>query len=374
MAIEFVSITPGTGKDIAVDTISAVEYQVIKIALGADGAFDTLVDSGQQTMANSLPVVLSSDHSDVKVTLDSEAVVLGAGSAAVGKLAANSGVDIGDVDVTSIIPGTGATNLGKAIDTALGGTDTGVLALTVRDDTLATLTEADGDVSALRVDSTGRLWCNVSNTVTVGSHAVTNAGTFAVQVDGAALTALQLIDDSIFTDDAAFTVGTSKVTAIGVQAVAHGSNPDAADALDAVILLANRHRILFAIGGHPNAITYGMSITTAVTNAIIGPTIGTGLKLVVTGVTVVLDNGSTVFPSVAIGFGASTTPAFATTPGTIGVLAGHPAVPAGGGFNRGDGSGIIGIGADGEELRITTVGTAGGNGLYVVFTGYTIES
>jgi len=39
---------------------------------------------------------------DVKVTLDSEAVVLGAGSATIGKLGANSGVDIGDVDVTSL--------------------------------------------------------------------------------------------------------------------------------------------------------------------------------------------------------------------------------------------------------------------------------
>jgi hypothetical protein len=37
----------------------------------------------------------------------------------------------------------------------------------------------------------------VSGTVTVGSHAVTNAGTFATQVDGAALTALQLIDNMV---------------------------------------------------------------------------------------------------------------------------------------------------------------------------------
>src|SRR3990167_3310637 len=44
---------------------------------------------------------------DVKITLDSEAVVLGAGSASIGKLGANSGVDIGDVDVTSM-PGTAA--------------------------------------------------------------------------------------------------------------------------------------------------------------------------------------------------------------------------------------------------------------------------
>jgi hypothetical protein len=39
---------------------------------------------------------------DLKVTLDSETVVLGTGSAAIGKLAANTGVDIGDVDVLSL--------------------------------------------------------------------------------------------------------------------------------------------------------------------------------------------------------------------------------------------------------------------------------
>ncbi len=43
--------------------------------------------------------------SDIKVTLDSETVVLGAGTAEIGKLAAG-GVDIGDVDVTSIAAGT----------------------------------------------------------------------------------------------------------------------------------------------------------------------------------------------------------------------------------------------------------------------------
>ena len=42
---------------------------------------------------------------DTRVTLDGEAVVLGAGAAAIGKLGANSGVDIGDVDVTSIAAG-----------------------------------------------------------------------------------------------------------------------------------------------------------------------------------------------------------------------------------------------------------------------------
>ena len=55
-------------------------------------------------------------------------------------------------------------------------------------------------------------------TVTVNAHAVTNAGTFAVQVDGAALTALQLIDNPVLVDDAAFTPATSSVMMAGFQA------------------------------------------------------------------------------------------------------------------------------------------------------------
>ena len=44
---------------------------------------------------------------------------------------------------------------------------------------------------------------SVAGTLTVGSHAVTNAGTFATQVDGAALTALQLIDNIVSVADSA---------------------------------------------------------------------------------------------------------------------------------------------------------------------------
>lgn len=44
----------------------------------------------------------------------------------------------------------------------------------------------------------------------LGIATVDNGGTFVVQEDGAALTALQLIDDAVHTDDAAFTLGTDK--------------------------------------------------------------------------------------------------------------------------------------------------------------------
>ena len=187
-------------------------------------------------------------------------------------------------------------------------------------------------------------------------------------------TAVELIDDPVFADDAAFTVGTSKVMAAGLQAVAHSSAPDVADALDAVIAIANRDRVPFVIGGHPNPFTYSMSITTAVTNAIIGATNAAGTKPVVTGITVVLDNASTVFPTFIIGFGTANTPAMATTPGTAQILASHPGIPAGGGMSHGDGSGMLGVGVDGDEIRITTTGTAGGNGLYVTVTGYLVSS
>lgn len=125
----------------------------------------------------------------------------------------------------AIVDGSGnqITSFGGGTQYATNGLyadgNTGTLALSVRDDALTTLTEADGDFSTLRVDSTGRLWVNVSNTITVASHAVTNAGTFAVQVDGAALTALQLIDDVVFTDDTStHTPATTKVMGIGMVA------------------------------------------------------------------------------------------------------------------------------------------------------------
>lgn len=147
----------------------------------------------------------------------------------------------------------GAASIAKAEDSASANLDVGAAVLGVRQDTPAN-TGADGDYEFLKL-SAGRLWTSavvtavpadpfgvnadaasatgsisaklrfiastgipITGTVTVASHAVTNAGTFVVQENGAALTALQLIDDVIFTDDAAFTPGTSKVAAIGMQA------------------------------------------------------------------------------------------------------------------------------------------------------------
>jgi hypothetical protein len=123
--------------------------------------------------------------------------------------------NIGDVDVLSVVPGTGATNLGKAIDTATGATDTGVLALATRDDVLASLTPADGDNVQLRTNSVGALWVAANGTVEVDASGFTVTVQGAVDLSGNALTALQLIDNPVVVDDAAFTPATTSVNVAG---------------------------------------------------------------------------------------------------------------------------------------------------------------
>lgn len=61
------------------------------------------------------------------------------------------------VAVTGVIPGTGATNLGKAEDAAHTSGDVGVMALGVRKDAASALSSTDGDYSPLQVDANGAL-------------------------------------------------------------------------------------------------------------------------------------------------------------------------------------------------------------------------
>jgi hypothetical protein len=63
------------------------------------------------------------------------------------------------------------------------------------------------------------LGANNDVTVTSGSIAATNAGTFVVQENGSALTALQLIDDVVYVDDTA-THSTGSSKGVGIMAAA----------------------------------------------------------------------------------------------------------------------------------------------------------
>jgi len=190
LQIDVLSITAGDNNIGNVDIASALPAGSNTIGVVDLGSTDNAV---LDAMAASLALLDNSISSGNELQVDVVAS-LPAGSAAIGKLAANSGVDIGDVDVTSIIPATGATNLGKAIQSAQGSTDTGVAALAVRNDALADLSGADGDYTPLQVNKTGAL--NVTeNTGYLG--AIFEDGT--ENITGKKVIAIQFLEDTTFT-------------------------------------------------------------------------------------------------------------------------------------------------------------------------------
>lgn len=133
--------------------------------------------------------------------------------------------------------------------TYLEATTKGLIVSAVRRDADTSAVNTDNETAPLVVDARGALKVEAFSGETlpvslasVPSHAVTNAGTFAVQVDGSALTSLQLIDDVVFTDDNAFTPGTSKLAVIGAQA--DDTSPDSVDEGDAGALRMSLTRML----------------------------------------------------------------------------------------------------------------------------------
>ena len=158
-------------------------------------------------------------------------------------------------------------------DAAASGGEGGPMVLTVRRDTAASSAGTDGDFATLNTTSTGRLWVDASGvSLTVASHAVTNAGTFAVQVDGNALTALQLIDNVVGTEDAAETAGGGLAMAGAVvRSTAAGSSATAGD--NATLNVDTLGRLWTTNGGpcaDPARITHAaISESTAATNEIV---------------------------------------------------------------------------------------------------------
>lgn len=160
---------------------------------------------------------------------------------------------------------------------------------------------------------------------------------------------------------------------VGMRALAHGTNPTAVAAADRTDWLANRAGIPWVMGGHPNIVTKQLNITDAdgaqTDTALV--TVAGGLKIVVTHISAMLDSATTATGGVAvrIGFGTTNTPAA----DAAGIILSHPGIAAGSGIVIGNGGGMIGVGGDGEDLRITCEDPAGGN-LDIVVGYYTIES
>jgi hypothetical protein len=104
------------------------------------------------------------------------------------------------------------TTLGT--DTYTEATSKGLTIGAVRRDADTTLVGTTNEFGPLQMDANGRLKVEVFDSG--DSHTVDNGGTFAVQVDGAALTSLQLIDDTVTTlGTDTYTEATSKGLTIG---------------------------------------------------------------------------------------------------------------------------------------------------------------
>jgi len=152
-------------------TAATIEFtgEVTAVTEYTEGDTDTTIkgsvvmweDTSDTLRAVSAAKPLPVSDAGGSITVD-VGTALPAGTNAIGKLAANSGVDIGDVDVTSVTPGVGASNLGKSEDNAHSSGDTGVLMLAVRRDSEASGVSDDGDYAAPSLDSSGRLRVVVS--------------------------------------------------------------------------------------------------------------------------------------------------------------------------------------------------------------------
>lgn len=131
----------------------------------------------------------------------------------------NANLQVGDADVslTNPVPVEGADAENAA------ASDNPLLVGGRYDATPRTL--GDGDAGAIALDADGAVHISdggnsitVDGTVSVsGTVTVDNAGTFAVQVDGDALTALQLIDNIVQTEDAVHGTGDAGVMALAVR-------------------------------------------------------------------------------------------------------------------------------------------------------------
>lgn len=156
------------------------------------------------TIANDSTGVVSIDDGGGSLTVDGTVGI--SGTVTVGSHAVtNVGTFAVQVDGTALTRLTDIETNTDSLAVVGGGTEATALRVTIANDSTGVVS-IDDNGGSITVDGT----VAVSGTVTVGSHAVTNAGTFAVQVDGDALTALQLIDDAIYTDDGAWTGDSSK--------------------------------------------------------------------------------------------------------------------------------------------------------------------
>lgn len=242
------------------------------------GALLTTIDadtSNISTKINTIAGAIAGTEMQVDVVAMPSVAVTNAGTFLVQNNAATpAGTNnIGDVDVLTV----------NGVAPAFG---TGVRGANVQRVTIAT----DDSVP---VTGTFYQATQPVSLASVPSHAVTNSGTFATQVDGAALTALQLIDDTVFADDAAVTLGSSKGNvAAGVAVATDGTDPTAVSAEgDAAALRTDMNRLLIVNQTHPRFWHVSADYASAQTNTSVKASPGASLSLYITDI--VISNGAT---------------------------------------------------------------------------------
>lgn len=169
---------------------------------------------GQKTMAASMAVVLASDQASIPVTLASTTIT---GTVAVTKSGtwditnagtfvtqpASATVPVSTMNSASANSGLNSALAGvfdDATPTAITENSFGFLRMSTNRNLFQTIRDAAGNERGANVNAANQLSVSVdaSTTLTVNTHAVTNAaGSFVVQENGAALTALQLLDNAI---------------------------------------------------------------------------------------------------------------------------------------------------------------------------------
>lgn len=302
-------------------------------------------------------------------------IVLGTGSNAIGKLAANSGVDIGDVDILSIAAGD--NNIGNVDIASIAAGDNNIGNVDIVSGTITTVTTVS-TLTALGTGTTGPMKAEDAAHATgdqgFPAWAVANEGNTARAADNDYLPIAADTEGNVRVvgnrDHDAVDAG--EVVSVGGVAIAHGANPTAVAAADRTKHYYNRHGIPFVLSGHMNPITKHINVTDAdgaQTDAAL-VTVSAGTKIVVTAIQVTADNANTGDVGFRLGFGAANTPA---NDAASGMLASHPGLDGGSGMVIGNGGGILGVGADGEDLRLTCEDPAGG-ALDVTVTYFTIES
>jgi len=370
---------------------------------------------GQAAMAASVPVVIASDQSAIDVNVLSGGgsnASVGATGAAVPASATLVGISTAGTLTAGVAGhGTAAAALRVELPTDGTGTLATVAAVTTITNAVTVQQATATNLKAQAENYQGGTAVGAANPLQV-SLANTGANATAVKVDGSAAT--QPVSGTVTANQGTSpwivagggTAGTaasgvatiqgiasmtpvqvSQATASNLNAqvagdVAHdtadsgnpvkvggfgadmGVTPTAVTASDRVRFIADRSGVQFVVGGHPNIITLEFATTGAETNTAL-ITVSSGTCIAVTQIQAVVDEANTVGVGLRVGFATSTTPT------TTGVVLTHPGMVPGSGISRGDGSGIIGVGASDEDLRITSEAPTGGS-LRILISYYTI--